>query len=82
MPNASITSLLGGFDGDWGAQNGDNELSWVESSWTTIGNFGFSTGAIAVAVTWYDSSTSVQVETDIFFNGFSPPVFLLIPCLY
>jgi hypothetical protein len=70
VPNSSITSSLGGYDGDWGGLNGDNELAWIESSWTTIGDFGFSPSAIAVAVTWYyGDPTWIQVESDIFFNG-------------
>lgn len=70
VPNASIISSLGGYDGDWGGDNGDNELAWVESGWTTIGGFGFSPSAIAVAVTWYyGDPTWIQVESDIFFNG-------------
>jgi len=69
VPGASITSSLGSYDGDWGALNGDNELSWVESGWQTIGDFGFASNAIGVAITWYYSDTFVQVETDIFFNG-------------
>lgn len=37
VPNASITSSLNSFDGDWGALNGDNELGWIESGWTSKG---------------------------------------------
>lgn len=69
VPNASITSLLNSWDGDWGALNGDNELSWVEEGWQSIGGFGFSPSAIGVAVTWYYSDTLIQIESDIFFNG-------------
>ena len=64
-----MSSSLNSYDGDWGASNGDNELAWVESGWTTVGGFGFSPLAIAVAVTWYDADTLVQAESDIFFNG-------------
>ncbi len=67
-PNTSITSSLNGWDGDWGGLNGDNELSWVETGWQSIGGFGLSPDAIGVAVTWYYTDTLVQVESDIFFN--------------
>ena len=66
---SAAASPLGGFDGDWGALNGDNEIGWVESDWTSVGNFNFSENAIAVTVSWYDTATFVQLETDIFFNG-------------
>lgn len=69
VPDASITSSLDSFDGDWGAVNGDNELAWIESGWSMIGGFDFPSDAIAVAVTWHNSSTMIQVESDIFFNG-------------
>ncbi|HEW79379.1 MAG TPA: PEP-CTERM sorting domain-containing protein [Phycisphaerales bacterium] len=69
VPNASITSSLSSFDGDWGARNGDNELAWVESGWDSIGGFGFGPNTIAATVTWYYEDTFVQAESDIFFNG-------------
>jgi hypothetical protein len=69
VPNSSITSSLGGYDGDWGGLNGDNELAWIENGWTTFAGFGFRSNAIAVTVTWYYPDTLIQVESDIFFNG-------------
>lgn len=69
VPGSSITSSLHDYNGDWEGNNGDNEISWVEADWQTIGDFGFSPDAIGVAVTWYYSDTKIQLETDIFFNG-------------
>lgn len=69
VPGASITNALNNYDSDWGSLNNDNELAWVETGWSSIGGFGFSESAIAVAVTWYYTDTLIQVESDIFFNG-------------
>lgn len=69
VPGASITYALNNYDSDWGSLNNDNELAWVETGWSSIGGFGFSVSAIAVAVTWYDTNTLIQIESDIFFNG-------------
>lgn len=69
VPNSSITSSLNSWDGDWGGLNGDNELSWIETDWQSIGDFNFSPDAIGVAVTWYYTDTLIQVESDIFFNN-------------
>jgi hypothetical protein len=66
---ASIGNALVAYDNDWGALNGDNELGWIESGWNSLGGFGFSDTDIAVTVTWYNTATLVQVESDVFFNG-------------
>lgn len=69
VPGASITSSLREFDGSWGARNGDNEIGWIENGWTSLGGFNLPKNAIAVALSWYNTSTLIQTETDILFNG-------------
>ncbi len=68
VPGSSLTNSLHAYDGDWAWANGDNEIGWITTGWTSMFGGSFEPAHIAVTVTAWDPGTMVQLESDIFFN--------------